>query len=201
LHLGLCQAETASAPTIRYDVHVARETEQRKNVSLDTFRPRFQDAEMIYVFSQSHGWQAGIIKGQPAAGWVTLGYNVWVERSKIILQSVPPARLRRRFPSGCLVDVYRGSSRGWMPAVVHSVAGDGHPKASEAAPPLSCFSPGGSLDRKPFVVWLCIPVFEELADGSGNVPAANLLEPEWLPSYLVRPGGLPRQEQATRSFH
>merc|ERR1712232_881454 len=64
------------------------------------------------------------------------------------------------------------------------------PDVAQAVPPLSIGSPGGSLDNKAFVRWMYVPIAEELADARVDMISAQASEPEWLPSYFVRPRGL-----------
>merc|ERR1712014_116029 len=121
--------------SITYNVKLPKVDKPREDVPIDAIRPRFCQAELVDVFSKrDHGtWLPGCIIGHPPQWASTLGYRVMIECEGIILEKVPPLRLRRRFPPGCGVEVYRGSSHGWVPAVVHSLAGAaaaaGHEKA------------------------------------------------------------------------
>lgn len=63
-----------------------------------------------------------------------------VEPGGQILQKVPAIRLRRLFPEGCPVEVYRGPPRGWVPAIVSSRRG----AETRYPEPLSQFSPGNA---------------------------------------------------------
>jgi len=94
-----------------------------------------------------------------------------------ILEKVPPMRLRRLFPEGCPVEVYRGAERGWVPAIVV------HPRVSEDRypEPLSAFSPGHgrAQDDRKMHPWVMVDIAEDTDDDKMGLSGA-------VPSYLLR---------------
>jgi hypothetical protein len=183
-------------PKLQYDIIFPRSNKNREDVPVDCLRKRFAQAELVEVYSKRNEgeWLPACINGQPAAWAVTLGYRVQVEEAGIVLENVQPWRLRRRFPAGCGVDVFR-EGRGWDRAVVHSLADSaqaaGHPMALKPVPKLSSTSPCGPHDMEAnnhvptWAPWTYIPVFEEAAGEEGNT-SVEADEPEWIPSYNVR---------------
>lgn len=161
-------------------------------------------------------WLEGSIIGRQSLGATSVGYGVnvdeqnvgyriHVDEQNIWLENFPAHRLRRRLPPGCAVEVYRGPPRGWVGAVVHPTAKG--LRANEMVTPLSMYSPGfeahatandvrtsrtsrtsrreKQVNANMFRVWMYVPICEEGAE-QGDVSAIENVEPEWLPSYLVR---------------
>jgi hypothetical protein len=163
---------------IIYSAVVARGGQTRKDCKIDCIRPQFRKGEPVDVFSQQRGWAAGTIKDDPPPSATSLGYRVYMAEMDMLLEKVPPVRLRRRFTNGSAVLVYRGADKGWLPAVVHSDvdAGQMHP----APDPLGVGSPSGADGKIALEAWTMVPVYEEEED------AIVEPEPEWLPSYSLR---------------
>jgi hypothetical protein len=179
-------------PRLSYWVTFPRMNKDREDVMVDCFRRPFSTAEPIDIFSQRDGgiWIPGFIDGEPRQCAVTVGYRVRIEHDneEAILDNIPPWRLRRRFPPGCPVQVYQGLERGWVQAVVHSLAAaDSSPPP---LPPLGQTSPGGVHDSNAKCpntsgYWMNVPIVEgpTFWGMKGKVIEDD---PEWVPSYFVR---------------
>lgn len=179
---------------LAYKVFLPRDQE-REDVPVDCFRRPFSEGEPVEIFSNrlSGVWIPGSIVGKQSPGATTIGYRVKVEGDGedegMILDHVPPRRLRRWFPPGCLVYVYRGPQHGWQEAVVHqdavvhALSGPAacaeHP-SNQPPNPLGPFSPRSGPTRadsnqNALVWWTHVPVCVEGPD----------TDPEWVPSYFV----------------
>jgi hypothetical protein len=198
-----------------YNVALSKGSQLRECVALNALRPQFQQAELVDIFSRRGGgmWAPGSITGATGFSATTVGYRVHVEEQNVVLDKVPPSRLRRRFLSGSAVEVYRGAARGWCPAVVHSAGCQGIPVQSSSqlagagpeAPPTDTVIPGdtpateGDVENPAQATaarshdlliaqrWVNVPLYEEAAGQEGRSSAPLPAEPqEWVPSFLVR---------------
>jgi hypothetical protein len=183
--LVLQQINDVDWRSLSYQVTLPRTGQTREDVMIDCFRSPFLRAEPVDIFSRRDGgvWIPGFICGEPAPGAVTLGYSISLEDDGEILNNILPGRLRRRFPPGCPVKVYRGPEVGWVQAVVPSQAEtDSLAIGRSAAPllPLGPRSPGDD-DTHATKYWVNVPIIKEPAQlgMDGNV------DPEWVPSYRV----------------
>jgi len=113
-------------PIVMYDVVMAHGI-RHKNVQLDMLRPPFQHGELVELFSKRNGgsWLPGLIVGEQKAGATMSGYSVSLEDHDEVFQEIPSMRLRRRYPPGLSVAVYRGPREGWnYDAIVHHSAAE-----------------------------------------------------------------------------
>mmetsp|Transcript_7217 Transcript_7217/g.15726 ORF Transcript_7217/g.15726 Transcript_7217/m.15726 type:complete len:1139 (-) Transcript_7217:190-3606(-) len=179
------QAASAASGVGRvvYDVRVGQE-QLRHEVSLDMLRFPFSVKEPVDAFSEASGkWISVVISGAIMSS-TSAGYQVRVPNGPEAL-SMPAVLLRRRFPAGSRIQLYRGLQRGWVSATVHAAASAGPGKRKPK--PLSDFSPGSGPGSRGFMApypWVMVPVFETdalAADDSKMEP-----EPEWVPSYLLQ---------------
>jgi hypothetical protein len=112
------------APIVMYDVMMAHSI-CHKNVDLNLLRLPFQHGELVELFSKRKGgtWLPGMIAGVQQARATMQGYSVHLDDMNEIFQDIPAVRLRRRFPPGTHVRVYRGPREGWNHnAIVHHSA-------------------------------------------------------------------------------
>lgn len=130
-------------PQVSYNVRTLPGTPKervRKDVPPNSFREPLQEGEELELFSRSRGsrWVPCRLSGpQAEAEEDKKGRNSWGYRYKVrldlaaegtpltddqVLERVPPARLRRRFPPGSRVSMYRGPDVGYCPAVVDPAA-------------------------------------------------------------------------------
>jgi len=134
LHVLECPGEDRP---IMYNVRVnlgSRRTQLRTDVSLRDVRVPFRTGELVEVFSSSTGdqWVPGVIAGvQGAQNWATLyGYRVKFADDGTqqggASERVLGKRIRRRFPNGTAVEIYRGPYEGWIGAVVDSSSTHGN---------------------------------------------------------------------------
>jgi len=117
---------------LKYTVHVeagGRRTQVRQSVSLVHLRQPFREGELVEVFCKGVGdgqWVPGVMEAsQGAFKWATVyGYRVNFADGGSLQESthdrVPASRLRRRFPEGMPVKVYRGLVLGWIDSIVDS---------------------------------------------------------------------------------
>jgi hypothetical protein len=180
LHVTMFFKDSLSRPTLSYRVTFPRMGKDRTDVMVDCFRSPFAMAEPIDIFSKREegAWIPGVIKGKPPPWAVTVGYRVSLEHEDMILDNVPPGRLRRRFPPGCPCLVYRGVERGWVRAMVHMQADT----SDISVPPLGNFSPGGAQAHAEYSLalryWVNVPIIEMEWHSED--------EAELVPSYFVQ---------------
>jgi len=107
-------------PTIFYHVRINR-GQIRHHVELELLRPPFERGELVELFSRRGGgtWLAATINGPQDSGATTLGYKVRLNSDGQIYEEIPAIRLRRRFPRGLPIEVYRGFETGWVATTVH----------------------------------------------------------------------------------
>jgi hypothetical protein len=98
--------------------------QSREDVGLDAVRAAFRPGEMVEVFSgREDGIRlAAIIAAEQPRAASVVGYTIQIERSGEVLSSIPSLRLKRRFPRGQEIEVYRGAQLGWQKAQVHHTA-------------------------------------------------------------------------------
>jgi len=179
---------------IVYNVRIGRGN-LRQRVALDSIRPIFKEGENVEVFTQRDQgrWVRGEIHG-PQLSATRFGYTIRVQEDPFMLEKVPGLRIRRSFPAGLPVEVYRGQYIGWVPTVVHGIAEEDPPaqQALETPPPLDPrMSPSGVVqhrkqDTQTVKPWTYVPVVAAEARGEGAQTVDGEVLPEWLPSYFVR---------------
>jgi hypothetical protein len=102
-----------------YNIQVARQSTVRNDVPLDMLRLPLVLEEKVEVFiKRGDGgfWVPGTVSGQKSNGKTSPDYRIQLLEKT--LDRVPAIRIRRYFAPGDAVEVYRGSSRGWVPATV-----------------------------------------------------------------------------------
>jgi len=211
------EAEGGSdTPHFQYCLQVEGEGQILSDMPIDAFREPFQYVQLVQVFSKrgKGSWLNGAIAGSSNHG----GYRVYVEDLEMYLDNVSPVRLRSRFPASCAVWVYRGPLRGWIPAVVHSIAAaqPPAPEALDVPPPISQEnSPGGCTmdlgqlmrntsgddqttprDDPMHQPWQYVPIVEEETARAYWHDYGQEAEPQWTPSYLLRSQVITRMPQA-----
>jgi len=134
----------------------------RYNVPLSQLRLPLEEGEPVDVLSLdgSGAWLKAWIACDQPCGTTTHGYPVELEGSPEELEHIPAVRLRRRFPAGSGMDVYRGAALGWASARVHTQAGDAVPIADVQ-------------------LWTMVPIVGIEADDTVETP-------EMVESYLLR---------------
>lgn len=182
---------------IRYHVTLAN-GQLREDVGLDVLRSPFGPHELVELSSgQQDGLRvaAAIASDQPAP-LSRLGYRVVVHGAIQSPTNVALLRLKRRFPRGRYIEVYRGSEIGWQMAKIHhSASSDGCDAATLPLPALAAradvlISYGiitprmseSSNEVQPgapqLAIWTSVPI----CDSSGEEDE----KPEYVPSYLLR---------------
>lgn len=127
---GTIESEVCSnnvgSPRLRVsnNVTISQGGQFRADVGLDALRAPFRPGELVEVFS---GRRDGIrlaarISAEQRPAPSVVGYQVQVDGSGEVFTNVPPLRLKRRFPRGQLVEVYRGPELGWQSGQVHQAA-------------------------------------------------------------------------------
>lgn len=111
------------------------------NVSLETLRAPLRTGDFVEVRSKGGTWQqaevcsvqgGGALFGHRysvrlATGNAAPGAAAAAEGGKSVLERISSSNIRRRFPVGHPVEVYRGSALGWEQAIVAAEAdGNGH---------------------------------------------------------------------------
>lgn len=148
------EGDLVADPYFVYNVRLRQSSQWRYKVPLDMMRKPFEPMDIVDVFSKRKGgsWMVSVIES--SAGYMMKEYKCRVFGEGAVppmtLEKVPSWRIRRRFPPGCSVEVYRGSLEGWQAGVVHSVAAE---FPAEPPVPLSALSPGsgGSRTSEPAV--------------------------------------------------
>jgi len=178
---------------IRYHVTLAN-GQLREEVGLDVLRSPFGPNELVEL---SSGQQAGlrlaaaIATDQPSLP-SRLGYRVVLDGAIQSSANVPPLELKRRFPRGRYMEVYRGSEIGWQMAKVHhSASSDGCKAEVLALPALSAGadvliahgiitprSNEAQSGASQLAIWTSVPI----CDVSGEEDE----KAEYVPSYLLR---------------
>eukprot|EP00928_Gymnodinium_smaydae_P066832 TRINITY_DN49797_c0_g1_i1.p1 TRINITY_DN49797_c0_g1~~TRINITY_DN49797_c0_g1_i1.p1 ORF type:complete len:602 (+),score=43.30 TRINITY_DN49797_c0_g1_i1:53-1807(+) len=148
-----------------YHVRVFQTSQVRRHIPLDMLRPPLQDAELVEVYSRRYGrWLPASIVGRPPRGPHRNYKALLLEAELPELQlTVPATRVRRRFPAGCSVHVYRGPPAGWVAAIVHS---DVLSAPDEPPVPLSAYSPGGARSLRADM--RATPAASARSDGDGS---------------------------------
>lgn len=185
---------------IQYHVTLAN-GQLREDIGLDLLRSPLGPNELVECSSGQQAGQrlAATIAGDQSALPSRLGCRVVLEGQSPV--NVPLLKLKRRFPRGRCVQVYRGLEVGWQMAKVHhSASADGCdaeilplPGRSAQADVLiahgmierDIFAPGVSVPSdeahsaaSQLAIWTSVPI----CDVSGEEDES----PEYVPSYLLR---------------
>jgi hypothetical protein len=120
---------TAKGHEVRYDVQLPRGGHRRINVALDLLRPPLISGERVECgpltpivngivdVGADPQWQRGIVKNPEFSRATITDYLVMLEGGRGSA-TVPSAQVRRHFPPGAFVQVYRGATQGWTDAEV-----------------------------------------------------------------------------------
>jgi len=163
----------------------------REGVGLDVLRTPFQQGEFVELVTgqRSELRLAAAIAADQSSAPSMLGYRVVLQGTMQNFSRITPLRLKRRFPRGRIIEVYRGPKIGWQMAKVHHTASrDGceaelllfsEPSAPAPVPVDATSSRRASgPSNEEFGVWTSVPICElSLKEG---------LAPEYVPSYLLR---------------
>merc|ERR1719401_3217447 len=129
---------------IRYHVTLSN-GQLREDVGLDVLRSPFGPNELVELSSGQQGGlrlAAAIAADQPLLP-SRLGYRVVVDGAIQTSTNVPLLKLKRRFPRGRYIEVYRGPEIGWQMAKVHHSASSDGCKAEVL--PLPALSAGADV--------------------------------------------------------
>jgi len=107
-------------PKVVYGVELLPSHQMRYGVRLDVLRPPLLEGELVEVFRRRNGgvWLPAKMSGPQALLGAAVGYSVELLGERSVQHGLPASRVRRRFPQGSRVEVYRGLERGWVSAVV-----------------------------------------------------------------------------------
>jgi len=143
----MCKEGKGGATEVTYDVRVGK-GQTRANVDVHLLRPPLTADEPCDFFDiRNDEWIEAFVSRATPASSTTLGYMIRLHRDKdrsddvapgheeqyeefeesgsvyvsqnVTIPSVPASRLRRRFPEGALVRLYRSAELGWVNATVH----------------------------------------------------------------------------------
>jgi hypothetical protein len=122
----------SSAQDVRYGLMVGRARQRRQNVPLYAIRLPLRENEPVDFFNVEQqldtwtaSWMHARMWGSQPCGATTVGYKV--QLNNILKNAVRADFVRRRFPVGSTVEVYRvplpeseahGRPSGWVPAIV-----------------------------------------------------------------------------------
>jgi len=162
-----------------YNVEVGARRQLRYDVPLESIRPPLRGGEPVEIFSlrNSGEWLPAHMADNQPAGSMKHGYRVQLVGAHEVLEQILPMRIRRRFPAGSLVEVYRGLPLGWVLARVHPLAGS-----------VQSTEQNSITDECSRQLWTLVPLaaVEEDERGQGTNEVDT---PELVPSYLVRMQG------------
>jgi len=156
--------------SVCYNIHVALQSSERKNVPLDMLRHPLEVGEKVEVYIKSGGggvWAPGVVDGQTKKAKMAPDYKVKLLDKT--LARVPAVQVRRHFSPGDSVEIYRGSVQGWVPATVQESLGK-----AQCPTPLSQNSPQPTEIHP----WVMVPVVETMQ--------CDNPVPEDVPLYLLR---------------
>jgi len=90
----------------------------RENVGLDYLRVPLRAGELVEIYTKGRGWVSGQISSNQPLRPTLVGYRVLIDGDDNAIENVPANFLRRTYPAGTTVEVYEGSSIGWVDACV-----------------------------------------------------------------------------------
>jgi hypothetical protein len=195
----------ATSEELHLHVELSRGNQLRADVTLDNIRLALEPNDLVEVLVEekddegehSHKYHPAFVTANQSKAATMLGYHVHMETTGRVLKNVPAVRLRRRFPAGARVEIFRGPSLGWCEGRIHGDVGSSDGCGNEGFSPLPEVQ---ELQKTP------LPVAEEdLCDRDGSealdvavatgaslglwtyVPICTETESfEQVPSYLVR---------------
>jgi len=111
------------------DVVLSHNSMIRTGVNLWQVRRPLRHGEFVSFFSPKHqSWLRAVTSGPQSDTNTTRGYTIHLldndhlpGNTGQVIPNVPAKRLKRRFPPGCLVEVYQGVEKGWVPGIVEGV--------------------------------------------------------------------------------
>ncbi|CAE8583275.1 unnamed protein product [Polarella glacialis] len=188
-----------------YTVTVHRTSQPRPQVGLDCMRQPLDCGEPVEVWlAEAEEWMPACCLRMEASSTAIRDYRIRMAGSTVERRE-PSAMLRRRFPPGSSVLVYRGLELGWVPAFV---APETVPvEKDEPAVPLWMEELRQMGDTGPQVeraflksngtrldYWVLVPVLATTAAQTENLQVGSFPEDsissgqvaEFVPSYLVR---------------
>jgi len=178
VHPKFCPDKLGIA-SVSYNVQVARQVSIRSKVPLDMLRLPLEDGESVEVFCFLEKglrgfWVPGMVAGQQHNGKTAPDYTIKLLNKT--LNRVSADRVRRHFAPGGAVEVYRGSAKGWVPAMVKEQLGK-----VEYPAPLSQNSPDPQEREESSVMhaphpWVNVFIVENM----GNVGSVDHAVPLWL---------------------
>jgi hypothetical protein len=138
-------------------VQLSQRSQFRADVTLDNVRPILEPNELVEVLVEEEDLEGGLacrylpafVAGKQSKGASILGYHVQVETTGQVLRNVPAIRLRRRFPAGARVEIFRVPSLGWCEGSVHGEIGTSDGCGNEGFSPLPDVQ---ELEEKPLPV-------------------------------------------------
>mmetsp|Transcript_116543 Transcript_116543/g.324804 ORF Transcript_116543/g.324804 Transcript_116543/m.324804 type:complete len:427 (-) Transcript_116543:274-1554(-) len=103
-----------------YSATVLPQNQEFYDVGLAALRPPFKEGEPCEVFVPGSQWLQAVTSSCQQGKGTEIFYRVMLLEGQGGAVEVPASRLRRRFPPGSLVTVYRGPGLGWNDAMVVS---------------------------------------------------------------------------------
>jgi len=199
---------TASAPevdggAIQVAYHVTVTLGQgryqvRDNAVPATLRAPFRTDEPVEVFSRRRGgeWVPGRVHGRHNFASTSLGYCVRLQGGDgavpMVIDHVPPHRVRRRFAPGSKVEVYRGLALGWRRARVAdgAAAVAAHEAAAAANGLVGAESPDLMMQLTPrSTLTMQLSPRSSPTGSQGPFPGSPLASPHGTMSFSMSPSG------------
>lgn len=131
-------------PEIACHVRIDGSRFWRSNIAADAVRLQLQEADPVEVLTQGC-WRPAVVAAFQGGGAVFgRRYSARLLDEGGLLEQVSSGKLRRRFPLGSHIEVYRGPGRGWEAAVVAEEPQVGGQTAAQVA-----FVPEASSEGPP----------------------------------------------------
>lgn len=189
-------------PTLYYEVTAGRRKQLHRHVALERLREPLLEGEALELLTSCPGaagpqrWLPAVMlsgSGPRCCRVLPLGPGVegrgaaGAEQAEV-LEGVRPERLRRRFPPGAAVEVYRGAACGWL-------AGTVEPQALQ---PSGCTTRGaGGAESAQADVLVRFDSACPCADM--GTPQLRRQGPQLVPAHLVRPSSTRGASRASGS--
>lgn len=109
---------SSDAPEAQYDLKLGLTAQPRLAVPLSSMRPPLRRGEPCFFFVDDK-WLPAIVTAKDAKSSI-IGYTIHIVDHKLDVPCIQANRLKRRYPSGSRVEIYRGLDEGWLPAVVQA---------------------------------------------------------------------------------
>lgn len=123
LTVDVIPGKTLSQPEINHTVSlkIGKKVQTRERVPLTNLRMPIEQGELVEVYSNSVAWIPAVVTNMKKS-MIELYYDLEVADPKSgkteVLNKVPSARVRRRFPEGAAVSAYRTHLKQWCSGVV-----------------------------------------------------------------------------------